>query len=236
MTHKDDLYKSYVSSHVGNKIADSRGKYRAWEKLYAAILSAPRDAAILDIGCGDGDFLSWLKSVGFTNLRGIDKSEEQVARASDVPVTCNSLEQYLQNEVEQFDIIIMRDVLEHMTKGDVLGGLKIIFQSLRVNGCVVIQTTNAESPLFGRIRYGDFTHETAFTARSLSQVLRHSGFENIQLSPQRPHAHSIFSFVRSTLWLGIELLLKIYLLIETGSYRGVVTQNIIAIAYKKKLL
>jgi ubiquinone/menaquinone biosynthesis C-methylase UbiE len=41
----------------------------------------PKDAAILDIGCGEGRGLDALKKLEFTNLYGIDLSEEKLAAA-----------------------------------------------------------------------------------------------------------------------------------------------------------
>jgi hypothetical protein len=44
------------------------------------------------------------------------------------------------------------------------------------------------------------------------------------------------SVVRFLLWRGIEMLLKFYMLVETGSGEGIYTQNIIAVVYKLRRL
>ena len=47
----------------------------------------PKSARILDIGCGSGSFLKALSEHGYTEITGIDLSEEQVKLAHQLGVT-----------------------------------------------------------------------------------------------------------------------------------------------------
>ncbi|KKK97832.1 hypothetical protein LCGC14_2648830, partial [marine sediment metagenome] len=82
------------------------------------------------------------------------------------------------------------------------------------------------------LRHGDFTHDLAFTSQSISQLLRVAGFTKVSAFPQRPVVHGVISFLRYILWRLFELVFHLYLLIETGSPRGIFTQNIIAVGRK----
>ncbi|TSA45662.1 hypothetical protein D4R51_01450 [bacterium] len=66
----------------------------------------------------------------------------------------------------------------------------------------------------------------------MKQFLLVFGFKNILIFPQRPVPHGVFSGIRYVLWMLFELIMKMYLLVETGSPNGIFTQNIIAKAEK----
>jgi hypothetical protein len=86
---------------------------------------------------------------------------------------------------------------------------------------------NAVSPFGGHIRYGDFTHETWFTARSVRQLAAAAGFGRVEVTGCPPPAHGVASAVRATLWKPASGLLKLVLAVETGAVRGhIVTQNL----------
>ena len=110
-----------------------------------------------------------------------------------------------------------------------------MFFELRKDGVLVLQVPNAESPYFGRVRYGDFTHELAFTSTSITQLLLAARFVGIEVYPWRPAITGVKSFVRYLLWRFIEPLLKMPILVETGSYNRIVTMNLIAVAKKQTL-
>jgi SAM-dependent methyltransferase len=138
---------------------------------------------------------------------------------------------YLSLHNKDVDLIIAVDVLEHVTKTDLLNLLDRIAQTLKSHGRLIIQTANGEGPFAGRYRYGDLTHELAFTSRSIAQALRLVGFSRIRVFPVEPAVHGFKSAVRLVLWRGIQLCLRGYLAVETGITRGhIVSQNLIAVA------
>jgi len=118
-------------------------------------------------------------------------------------------------------------------KADVLPALDAILVGLRPGGRLVARVPNAEGPFGARTRYADFTHGTAFTQRSIRQVLAASGFDTISVHPTEPVAHGLLSLIRFGLWKVLALLGRLYLVVETGVTRGhVLTQNVVAVAHK----
>ena len=124
-------------------------------------------------------------------------------------------------------MIFARDVLEHLNKDEILELVDLIIGALKPGGAFVSQTANAENALWGRLRHGDFTHDLAFTRSSMRQLLLVTGFDSIRIYPQRLVVHGLASFVRRVLWWCIEMVLHMYLLVETGSAGGIFTQNIV---------
>jgi cyclopropane fatty-acyl-phospholipid synthase-like methyltransferase len=202
--------------------------------VYRPFLPLSRDAEILEVGCGSGSFLHFLRSEGYRRVHGIDLAEEQVTLArtlgiTDVEVAAASA--YLADHIGTYDLIVALDVVEHFPKDEVLGFLDRVHAALRPDGALLLRTPNADSPFHSWIRYADFTHEVAFTPLSIRQVLRATGFTDIQVVPLEPYAHGPASALRWLLWKIVKQVIRLYLLIEQGTPgSGVFTANLCAFA------
>jgi len=240
MNYREKLYSIYVSTHTSHLYRETsieriKKQFPVWKRYFGMFLPKDKDAKIIDIGCGNGGFVYFLKNLGYENSSGIDVSTEQVevARKFGIEdVECADIISFLRDKKNTYDVIFARDVIEHFKKEEIIGMLTFVFNSLKEGGRMVIQTPNAESPFGSRYRYGDFTHEIAFTRSSLNQILRYIGFTETVFYPTGPVPKGIKSTVRYLLWKGIETLLYFYMLVETGSAEGIFTQNIIAVAKK----
>jgi 2-polyprenyl-3-methyl-5-hydroxy-6-metoxy-1,4-benzoquinol methylase len=238
MSFKDTFYDRYASTHlVHRKGSPSLESFRfasaAWAKHFGPLLPADRNASIIDVGCGSGGLVWWLHQLGYQRAEGIDLGAEVIgaAHALGVPnVTQADLRTYLEARPGRYDAVILRDVIEHFTREEILQILGLVQRALRPGGSIVVQVPNAESPFFGRIRYGDFTHETAFCASSLVQVLQMTGYGNIRLRPTSPVVRSVRSLLRVALWKGVEAVYRLFLFAEVGRGHRIVTQGIIAAA------
>lgn len=226
------LYGSYVSTHTGAPPVEVAR--HALSRQVLPLLPPDRDARILDAGCGAGDLLRMLRGRGYANVVGVDLSAEQVALAEQrgVPgIERVDVRDHLRTRPRQYDAIVALDLLEHFGRDELIELLEVIASGLKPGGHLVARTPNAESPFFGRLRYGDFTHGLAFTARSLEQVLRSTGFEDVRFLPVNPIAHGPVSALRAFAWQLIAAALKLCLTIETGAVRGhMVTQNLMVTA------
>jgi 2-polyprenyl-3-methyl-5-hydroxy-6-metoxy-1,4-benzoquinol methylase len=242
MNYQDKIFSKYVSGHLshayGNaykEIESFKKQFPVWQKYFGKFLPEDKKIKIIDLGCGNGSFVYWLQVLGYQNVEGIDISEEQVALAKKIGIKNiqkADIFDYLKDKKETFDLIFTRDIIEHIRKEDVLKFLGIIFLSLKKGGGLVIQTPNAENLFFGRLRYIDFTHESGFTSNSLYQILTITGFREIKSYPAGPVIHGLKSFIRYILWKLIQLVIRFYLLVETGATQGIFTQSIITFAKK----
>ncbi|MBK8637485.1 MAG: class I SAM-dependent methyltransferase [Chromatiaceae bacterium] len=85
--YRQVLYAKYVTGKTHTqKILYEQGVYvqraRAAEGCFKACLPTDRSAAILDVGCGHGNFLFMLEQLGYRNLEGVDMSSEQLEQAA----------------------------------------------------------------------------------------------------------------------------------------------------------
>lgn len=181
-----------------------------------------KEAKILDLGCGEGRLLYYLTSAkGYTEVKGVDISESQIAIAEslNLDVHHGNVFDFLKQSQEKFDLIITLDLIEHFKKDEVIEFLDLCHQRIKKNGRIIIQTPNPESPFFGQIRYGDFTHELCMTPDILSRLMKNTGFNSIETrdSPPIPVGYSFISTIRYLLWKPMHYIYCLIHLIETGS-------------------
>ncbi len=239
MNYKEKLYSKYISTHTSylgkNTIKKIEKHFPVWDYYYHKFLPEAKKIKILDVGCGEGSFVYWLQQKGYKNTFGIDVSKEQIENGEKLKITNiqqMNLFKFLKNKKVEYDIIFARDVIEHFKKEEILDILKLFYKSLKQKGKVIIQVPNAEGPFGTHYLYSDFTHELAFTERSLNQIFKSVGFKDIYCYPTSPPQISITSKGRHLLWKMIENSLKFYTLVETGSSKGIFTRNIICEAIK----
>jgi 2-polyprenyl-3-methyl-5-hydroxy-6-metoxy-1,4-benzoquinol methylase len=234
--YRERLYGSYVSGfrRPGDNIArDTPYIYRAYFGCY---LPPNKDSRILDLGCGDGFILRWLKSEGYECAWGVDYSSEAIeeARKAGIENVCQaSASEFLKDKAGKYDVIFMLDFLEHFRKEEVLPLLDLVYKALSKEGVVIIRTPNGCSPLASMYRYYDFTHENMFTVWSLSQVLRATGFTDINIHPQRPVVHGVLSLGRYIIWLIFESVIRLCVLSYNGVSDKTLTNNMICEARKR---
>jgi SAM-dependent methyltransferase len=206
-----------------------------WKRKLPSCLNEP----ILDLGCGWGGFLAFLKTEGYTNLTGVDSSPQQIEIAQHLglsQVEIGDVFTTLAKHQNYYSCIMAFNVLEHLSKQDILPFLRAIRSALKPGGVLLLELPNANSLFGSRTRYWDFTHEISFTPTSLRQILEITGFVNVQLQERAPIAYGIKSSIRSMLWKLIRQGLSFYLLVEQGSTgHRIFTQDMHAIAYKKSL-
>jgi 2-polyprenyl-3-methyl-5-hydroxy-6-metoxy-1,4-benzoquinol methylase len=224
---RDRLYEAYVSQHSGQGPAcAARLIYR---RDIRPLLPPSAAGPVVDIGCGSGLLVRCLLADGY-DATGIDVSPEQVSVARATGLTQVAQGDYLsllRDRPGQLAAVTATDLLEHLTKAEVLATFDAVAATLRPGGRFIARVPNAVSPFGGHIRYGDFTHETWFTARSVRQLAAAAGFGQVHVAGCPPPAHGIPSALRLAIWKPVSGLFKLMLAAETGSVRGhIVTQNL----------
>ncbi|MBN8490394.1 MAG: class I SAM-dependent methyltransferase [Burkholderiales bacterium] len=226
------LYAAYVSSgQAGN--GSHRGRDAYLSKLIRRHAPANRDALILDLACGHGALIRALKCAGYRRASGVDLSAEQVALAQQSgldEVEVGDLLATLMTHTHDVDAVFLLDVLEHQTRDELLATLDGTYGALRRGGRVIMHVPNAEGLHGMRVRYGDLTHEQAFTPASMRQLLTICGFTNIRCYEDRPVMHGLKSAVRSALWYLSTLPARLQLLAETGTSGHILSQNMLVVA------
>lgn len=126
----------------------------------------PPESRILDVGCGT----AWL-SEDFPRYVGIDNSADAVAqaRALGIDVREADLQGRLPFDDAEFDGVVLKDVLEHLT--DPVSLVSEVRRVLRPGG-----RTFASSPDAQRWSWDDYTHRRPFTRRAMTRLFADQGF------------------------------------------------------------
>lgn len=155
----------------------------------------PGSNKLLDIGCGDGEFLGLAKSCGW-DVFGLepDNNAVQVARSKGLDVV-NAGEEYFDGREDRFDVITLSHVIEHLH--DPLNSLHRCFGLLKPGGSIWIETPNVDSlggRAFGPNWRGWETprHLVLFNRSSLHQSLSRAGFS--QITNVRSPNHASWTF------------------------------------------
>lgn len=153
---------------------------------YVSHLPADRNAPILEIGPGFGEFLELLANLGYRNVRGVDLSPEVAAYCNQLmPGSVTVVEDtaaYLQAHRHQFSAVAMFHVIEHVPKLQAIPLLSAIREALTPGGALLLETPNMANPFLGlTFRYADFTHEVGYTETSIRYVLQAAGFRQISI-------------------------------------------------------
>jgi 2-polyprenyl-3-methyl-5-hydroxy-6-metoxy-1,4-benzoquinol methylase len=147
-------------------------------------LAANPGGKLLDVGCGSGERLERLQSLGWT-VSGIDFDAEavRVARGKGLDVYCGTIPG-TSFPTNGFDAIIMNHVIEHLPDPVVV--LKECERILKPGGKVVISTPN--SSCLGHKVFKEHwrgleppRHLHVFSPSSVEQTLKEAGFSSVSV-------------------------------------------------------
>lgn len=193
-------FDNYLSSRFEKANRSKTETYfSSFQLNYGPFLPSNKMANILDIGCGMGQFIRYLQKNGYTNVSGIELGQEAVdycrKNGLENVSKIDNLSEFLSKNRGKFDFIILKSVIAHFPRENVIPNLKLIRDSLAEDGMVLIETFNI-SVLTGMFAfYDDFTHKIGFTGESLFQVLYEAGFKDIRISGNKYKIKGIKSFI-----------------------------------------
>jgi 2-polyprenyl-3-methyl-5-hydroxy-6-metoxy-1,4-benzoquinol methylase len=137
----------------------SEAEARYFDAEIARRVARPSEAALLEIGFGNGALLGWARS-RFRSVGGVEQNTLLIERARQAGFEAHeSIEAFPARP--EYDAIVAMDVLEHLTSDEIEALLKQIELRLKPGGCFIARFPNGDSP-FGRInQHGDITHINA---------------------------------------------------------------------------
>jgi SAM-dependent methyltransferase len=240
-THRERFYRHYLAHHRGADVLEMHERLEAGAPYFKRLMKyfpENKDTRVLDLGCGYGVWLYWLKKAGYHCLEGVDRSPEQVEAAHSLGldfVGQGDIRDHLASrEPQSCDVVLAFDVLEHFRKEEAVQFADEVFRVLTPSGLLILHLPNGEGFLSGCIAYGDFTHELIVTRRSLGQLLRCAGFSQIFAYEDTPLMHGPLSAARFLIWKAARTILRIIYAAQTGDTGRelILTQNFLAIARK----
>lgn len=223
------LYEKYFSNQ-GDDAATLKHslshKHYYNDHFLTRFLPNEKSSKLLELGCGYGNILASLQTLGYTEVTGVDCSAEAIEFLHLTASIQNIIQADLTIFLEEasgknlmWDTVLAIDILEHLTKDELIHLLTLIRKILAPTGTLIIKVPNAQSPVIGgTLVFGDFTHEIAFTPSSMTQVLRACGFSNIEIHEAPPVCYTVMSSLRFYLWQIIRLVYTFLYAVEAGAF------------------
>lgn len=139
---------------------------------------------VLDLGCGDGDFLTLLEDKGIEGV-GVDRDQRccQAASERGLKVVCQDVFAYLKEQEEaSFDGIFSSHLVEHLPYEAVLELFSLCHRNLKKGGTLVVTTPNVRG-LFSHLEmfYMHFGHVTFYHPNLLCFFLKRTGFQDVTM-------------------------------------------------------
>lgn len=205
------MQSGYLAAKYGYKTEGGGGAWILGKCLYllplrrrgldgdVRFLNVLPGGRVLDVGCGSGEWLSFMRKLGW-QAEGIDFDEKAVkaARQSGFEVGCGAVEQQHYPD-ERFDAVVLNHVIEHVP--DPVATLKECRRILKKGGRLVLMTPNSSS-LGHSVFKQDWRglepprHLHVFSNQSMRALLEKSGFKKISV-----HSHIADSVISDSLRL-----------------------------------
>jgi 2-polyprenyl-3-methyl-5-hydroxy-6-metoxy-1,4-benzoquinol methylase len=120
-SYKNDWNKIYSSHYKGLYVLPWLGASFD-DDLISFVENLPRNSRIIDIACGDGALCDYLSSHGFTDVLGIDVSDEIISRHQDKinkpGIRYEVMDVFDLPDNQVFDVVICRLLLHHIRPDD----------------------------------------------------------------------------------------------------------------------
>ena len=175
-------HKSYSTPRLGAK------HIKRLDREFWAPLACTPDMAVLELGCGTGLFLAYLKAKGVSRFTGVDHDPalaDVVPEAVRGHLAISEIGAFLdgQRGDEKWDRIALFDVLEHFDAEAGCALLRRLKKILAPGGRIVVKVPNAGSPWGQQFQYGDLTHKAAYTPESMRQLAVAAGMRCLRVYP-----------------------------------------------------
>jgi hypothetical protein len=122
------------------------------------------------------------------------------------------------------------DLVEHFTRDRAFQLIEEAQRVLVPSGKLILHMPNAAG-LFGmQVRYGDLTHECAYTPQSARQILKACDFVEVRCFEDAPVVHSASSFIRRVVWEVGTMLPRMLMLAEQPGTSRILSRNLLATA------
>lgn len=154
---------------------------------------------VIDLGCGDGDFLALLLDQGI-DVVGVDSDEKafEAGQENGLPIVRQDVFTFLHEQREaSVDGIFCAHLVEHLPYPKVIELIQQSFRVLRPGGRIILATPNVRS-LYSHLEmfYMHFGHISFYHPKLLCFFLEHEGFRQSEEGENSTTGSPLLSEVR----------------------------------------
>lgn len=157
------------------------GRVKVWRAITEYLQPfVGKNKAVLDLGCGYGDFINAiLAKKKYALDMGPDVKEFINKDVTFINKPSTSMEVIPKNSI---DVVFSSNLFEHLDKVELDKTMKGINNCLKSNGILILVGPNFQYSY--KNYYDDYTHKTAYSHVSLADAMYEYGFTPIKIMPK----------------------------------------------------
>lgn len=195
----DHFYRAFEERFRGPRGLIKRRLAVYLDFVHALRRTLPGGAA-LDLGCGRGEWLEFLRDRGIA-ARGVDLNDAMLAACTQAGLDVangNALDALLAAPDESLALVSAFHLVEHLEHGEVRGLLAQAHRALKPGGLLILETPNPENLIVaGTTFHLDPTHRQPLPPMLLQFLCEYAGFERHAILRLQPPVPSAMRFQRS---------------------------------------
>ncbi|MCX2957378.1 class I SAM-dependent methyltransferase [Serratia symbiotica] len=176
---KDSFYSSFENKHRGSR-ESIKERLNAYMPFVEPLKDIYPGETILDLGCGRGEWLEMMQSIGFDGM-GIDHDEGMLSYCRDLGlnVKTGDVISFLESMADESVAIVSSfHLVEHIGFYNVKRLVEESFRILKPGGLLIMETPNPENIIVSTNNfYLDPMHVAPIPSALLSFLVEHEGFE-----------------------------------------------------------
>lgn len=170
-----------------NRFRGSREDVKSRLHIYSQYTNKLKDisdASVLDIGCGRGEWLEYLKEEKIKAF-GVDLNYSMIEFCKSIGLDCihKDCMDYLRvQKKDSFDAITAFQLIEHLRFKTMFAFLKLCYDALKPGGFVIFESPNNDNLIVAASTfYNDYSHVTKLTPDVHKYYLELAGFTDVEV-------------------------------------------------------
>lgn len=179
----DDFYRAFEDKHRGSREL-IKERLTAYAPFLKGILSLSEQPEAIDFGCGRGEWLEYIQSLGF-KAQGVDLDENMLEACQGLGLSVKKGEmiEFIRNLQDESCLLVSGfHVVEHISFDDLKVFTEEALRVLQPGGLLIMETPNPENIMVAtRDFYLDPTHKKPIPPELLRFLTEHSGFDRSKI-------------------------------------------------------
>ncbi|MHC4982769.1 MAG: class I SAM-dependent methyltransferase [Planctomycetota bacterium] len=162
-------------------------KARGYHRRFRRLLDGENISSCLDLACATGLLANYLRQRVCSDVVGVDTNAEliEIARRNvSAQFVADDAVHYTRVCGRKFDAVFLLDILEHLDRRRVTELLVNVRGLLNEGRFAIVRVPNMNCIHAAGAFYGDWTHSTPFTERTLGHVAELAGFTRVEFCGQ----------------------------------------------------